>query len=401
MISGFRQKLGFWTKEVITTWKSKSNWIWFHAVSVGELIAVLPLVKEVSDKKTVYPIMISCTTNAGYNLAKEKTKNKNILVFYFPFDLPITINSLLNYAKVKLLIIAETEIWPITLSICKRKNIPVILVNARLSDRSFKNYFLLKFYFKNIVNLFTKVLAQSKTDTSKFIKLGIDNNKIETIGNMKFACFSNNGNMALNKEWHIDIDNEKISTEKLIFASTHPGEDEIAINTFKDLRKDFPTLRLIIAPRHIDRVDSIATLIKKNGFNPIFRSKTQKINSANDIFLLDTIGELASFYSICKMTILCGSFVKIGGHNILEPIKANSYTIIGPYDFKISDLSNLFKEKEAIIQVNNVLDLKTKIIEGLKNTELIGITIKRGQNIIKENGNILPQITKHIFEYLP
>lgn len=397
MISGFWQKLGFWSKDIVDTWKNKSNWIWFHAVSVGEFNALFPLIEEVTSKKSNYPIMISCTTNAGYNLAQEKIKNKNILLFYFPFDLPQVINSLLNYADVKLLVIAETEIWPITLATCKRKNIPVILVNARLSDKSFKNYYLLKFYFKNIVNLFTAVLTQSEKDTERFIKLGLDKEKIKTLGNIKFYS-SQEENYSNGK--NLIIENGDLSNTKIIFASTHQGEEELAINTFKDLLEEFSNLRLIIAPRHVNRTKDILNLVKNNGFNPILRSKGEKINSLNDIYILDTIGELIYLYKHCKITVLGGTFTKIGGHNILEPIKAGSYTIIGPYDFKINGVSDLFKRKNAIVQVNNSKDLKSKIKEALTNEKLIEKIIQNGKEIINENKNVFKHTAQQVLTYI-
>ena len=392
MISGFWQKLGFWPSDLIKAWRSKTEWIWFHAVSVGELNAVYPLILEINKEKSLYPIMISCTTKAGYNLAKELTKNKNFIVFYFPFDLPWVINSLLNYASVKLFIIAETEIWPNTIFACQKRKIPTILVNARLSDKSFKNYLLFKFYFENVVNQFTEVLAQSENDANKFKRLGINNTKVKALGNIKF---SNRSKI---------IENERQTTGNnvvnIIFASTHKGEEEIAINVFKNLLNEFSNIRLIIAPRHIDRVQEIVNLIQKNNFIAILKTTNLKIKSSKEILLLNTIGELQVFYKESQITILGGTFVKVGGHNILEPIRANSYTIIGPYDFKITELTKVFKERSAIVQVNSTEELTSKIKDALLNKTLREITINNGLQIIKENAKVLEQTCEQILVYL-
>ena len=398
MISGFWEKLGFWSSDLINLWKSKKDWVWFHAVSVGELNAVWPLILDINNHKSMYPIMISCTTKAGHELAKNLCKEKDFLIFYFPFDFPNIINSLLTYAKVKLLIIVETEIWPNILTECKRRDIPVVLVNARLSDKSFRNYHILKFYFKNIVNLFSEVLTQSKTDTQKFNKLGVEDKKIKTLGNIKFTTLATSSNGR-----NIEIeDNNSGEKFNLIFASTHPGEEEIAINTYKELLKNLPNLniRLIIAPRHINRRNNIADIIKNYGFHPVLRSQNQKIKTSNDIFILDTIGELIYFYKISEITVLGGTFTKIGGHNILEAIRANSYTIIGPHDFKILELSNLFKKNGALVQVKNTSELILKIKEALLNKDLRESTIKKGKLIIEENANVLEQTTKRLLTYL-
>ncbi|MBI2996810.1 MAG: hypothetical protein HYY52_08930 [Candidatus Melainabacteria bacterium] len=392
MITGFWQKLGFWPTSLINTWKSKENWLWFHAVSVGELNAVWPLILKVKEKSTTYPIMISCTTKAGYNLARELTKEKDILIFYFPFDIPKIISSLLNHAKVKILIIAETEIWPFTLLECYRRNIPIILVNARLSNKSFKNYKLFKFFFKKIINLFTKVITQSNTDSTRFKDLGLDSKKIISLCNLKFATlastdFSSNNNL-------------KTNITNIIFASTHNSEEELAIEIFSKLLLDFPDIRLIIAPRHIDRINRIINIIKQNNFIPILKTDNLELKSPKEILILNTIGELQEFYKKSHITILGGTFARIGGHNIIEPIRAKSYTIIGPNDFKISELTKQFKDKNAIVQVKNKDELIQAIKEALSNKHLREKVIENGLNIIKENAKVLDKTSETIFSYL-
>ena len=145
MITGFWEKIGFCSNKLIKSWQEKKDWIWFHAVSVGEINAVWPLILKLKEKKKLYPYMLSTTTAAGYKHLRQLTKDKDFITFYFPFDLPWVIKSLFKYAKIKILVIAETEIWPNLLLECNRKKIPAILVNARLSDKSFKNYKILKF----------------------------------------------------------------------------------------------------------------------------------------------------------------------------------------------------------------------------------------------------------------
>ncbi|MBI3589921.1 MAG: hypothetical protein HY094_00910 [Candidatus Melainabacteria bacterium] len=399
MISGFWQKVGAWPKDLIKSWQNKSDWIWFHAVSVGEFNAILPLIEKINISKNQYPIMVSCTTKAAYNLANKITKNKDILVFYFPFDFPVIINKLLNFAKIKLLIITETEIWPNILSICNKRNIPTILVNARLSDKSFRNYFLFKFYFKKIINLFSIVLAQSDNDANKFEKLGLAKNKVKVLGNLKFVSDSNGNNKSANNDFFNPYENkEKVIT--LIFASTHKGEEKIAIETLKRLSTDFSNIRLIIAPRHTNRINEVINVIKNSNLIPVLKSEKQLIKSSSEIFVLNTIGELQSYYKISDISVIGGTFAKIGGHNILEPIRANSYTIIGPYDFKILELSRPFKTTNAIAQVNNKDELISKIKEVILNKkERINHT-ENGINIINQNAEVLKNTTNQILAYL-
>ncbi len=396
MISGFWQKFGFWSKKTIKSWKEKKDWIWFHAVSVGEINAVWTLVLKLQKEKSSYPYMISTTTAAGYKHLKNLTKDKDFLIFYFPFDFPWVIKSLFNYAKVKILIIAETEIWPNLLTECKKRNIPIILVNARLSDKSFNNYKLFKFYFKNIVNNFTEVLSQSDPDTYKFKELGLAKSKLKTLGNIKFSYNSiieDNGNNA-------EIISEKSNEIKIIFASTHKGEEDIAVNLYKKLLGDFKNIRLIIAPRHIDRVNQISKLIYKNGFIPVLKTENNEIKSGKEILVLNTIGELVKYYKTSPITVLCGTFVKVGGHNIIEPIRAGSYTIIGPYNFKIRELTTLFKNEDAIVQVNSTFELECKLKEAISNKEIREIKVRNGKRVIKRNQNVLQETAERIISYL-
>lgn len=391
MIVGLKEKLGFWPPDLIKTWQSKNDWVWFHAVSVGEINAVIPLILKIKEEKN-YPIMLSTTTKAGYELAQRISKEKGFLAFFFPFDFPNIVKRLLDHAKIKLFIIVETEIWPNLLSECKKRKIPTLLVNGRLSDKSFRNYHFLRFYFNGVVNLFTEVLSQSETDTNKFKAIGLDSKKIKTLGNLKFVTLNNEKNTAPNKA----IKNEL----KIIFASTHRGEDEIAIETYKALKSEFKNMKLVIAPRHVDRTDEIKELIKKEGLTPVLRTENKNWEDTNEVLILNTIGELQDFYRDCQITVLCGTFAKIGGHNILEPIRANSYTIIGPNDYKIKALSAPFKERDAIVQVKDKEDLLEKLKEAITNKDLREKKIQNGIRLIQENQNVLNDTKDRLLSYL-
>ena len=388
MIAGLKEKLGIWPNELIQTWQSKQNWVWFHAVSVGEINAVIPLILKIKEEKN-HPIMLSTTTKAGYELANKISKEKGFLAFFFPFDFPSIIKKLLSYAKVKILVIVETEIWPNLLKECKRKQIPAILVNARLSDKSFRNYNFLKSYFNSVFNLFTEVLSQSESDTKKFEAVGLKKEKIKTLGNLKFVSLS-------------DISQEKSptsNTTKIVFASTHRGEDKIAIQTYKRLKAEIKDIKVVIAPRHIDRTSEIQDLVKSEGLIPILKTDSNDCGE-NEILILNTIGELQNFYENCQITVLCGTFAKVGGHNILEPIRARSYTIIGPNDFKIKALSTPFKEKDAIVQVKNEEELVEEIKKAITNEDLRKKKIENGIRLIKENQNVLNETKDRLLSYL-
>jgi 3-deoxy-D-manno-octulosonic-acid transferase len=388
MIVGLKQKLGFWPQSLIKIWQSKSDWIWFHAVSVGEINAALPLLLKIKEEKPNNPIMLSTTTKAGYELAEKIGKEKGVTVLFFPFDFPNVVNNLLNTVKVKLLVITETEIWPNLLKECKKREIPTVLINARLSDKSFKNYFALRIFFNQVINLFTEVISQSESDTYKFRLLGLEEKKIKTFGNLKFVVSDEINQPST-------INHQPLT---IIFASTHRGEDEIAINTYKELRNRFKDIKIVIAPRHIDRTEEIKQLIEKNGFKAVLKTENKDIK--DEVLILNTIGDLQDFYTSCEITVLCGTFAEIGGHNILEPIRAGSYTIIGPNDFKIKALTKPFIERDALVQVKTTGELVEKISEAITNPDLRKKKIENGIKLIKENQNVLNDTKDRLLSYL-
>jgi len=390
MIVGLKQKLGFWPQSLIKTWQSKSDWIWFHAVSVGEINAALPLLLKIKEEKPNNPIMLSTTTKAGYELAEKIGKEKRITVFFFPFDFPNIVNSLLNIVKIKLLVITETEIWPNLLKECKKREIPTVLINARLSDKSFKNYFALRIFFNQVINLFTEVISQSESDTYKFRLLGLEEKKIKTLGNLKFVI--------LDSSSQLSALSSQLGFINIIFASTHRGEDEIAINAYKELKNKFKDIKIVIAPRHIDRTEEIKELIEKSGFKAVLKTENKDIK--DEVLILNTIGDLQDFYTSCEITVLCGTFAEIGGHNILEPIRAGSYTIIGPNDFKIKALTTPFIERDALVQVKTTDELIEAISEAITNPDLRKKKVENGIRLIKENQNVLNDTKDRLLSYL-
>lgn len=392
MIAGFWEKLGFWKEDILIAWRQKSNWIWFHAVSVGEINAIHPLILTISERYSSNPILLSTTTSAGYNHAKKIFRTQSITLFYFPFDFPNIIKAFLDLASIKLCIIAETEIWPNLLNELQKRNIPVILVNARLSEKSYKNYRFFRFYFKQVINNFSKVLSQSDKDTNRFLELGLNEDKIKTFGNLKFSSVKCEARLTEN------IQSPLITS--IIFASTHNGEEKIALETFKEIYKDFNQIRLIIAPRHIERTSKISNLIMRSGFQPILYSENKISSSGNEVLILNTIGDLKNYFNESAITIMGGTFVKIGGHNIIEPISRGSYTIVGPHDFKIKELTSIFRDNNTISQVNSQDELKLKLREILSGKLDTGEKIKNGINLILRNQNVIKEITNEIALYL-
>lgn len=376
--SGLWQRLGVLPKGL-----NLGRPIWIHAVSVGEAMAVRGLVdglrKTYPDKKFV----ISTVTPTGNKIAQAIARQGD-LVCYLPLDISFIVKKVLTRVNPSLFIIAETEIWPNLITCLWKKKIPVAVVNARISDGSFRGYFMLKVFLKPLLNKICLFCAQTQTDADRLAAIGAKVDKIKVTGNMKFdlnGCEFSEKNYKNYKEKLAITAKEKL----LVAGSTHPGEEKIILEAYKSLLTNFPDLKLLIAPRHPERAEEISVLIRGFGFEPVRISVLNPANPTNPIFILDTIGELLNYYAIADIVFVGGSLIKKGGHNILEPASLAKPVIFGQFMFNFRDTASLFLKNSAAMQVNNTKELRDKI-SVLLSDENLGISMgKNAQKVIKEN----------------
>lgn len=377
--------------------------IWIHAVSVGEVMAVKNLVRELRIAWPDKRFFISTVTPTGNKIAKGIAK-ENDFVSYFPLDLSFIVRSVVDKVKPSLFIIMETEIWPNLISYLYRKNIPIVLVNGRLSDRSFKGYRCIKFLLKPLLNKINLFCVQTKMDAERLLHLGVLENRIKITGNMKFdnADYSDK-KIASYADKYKTLLELKPEDQLWVAGSTHPQEEEIILDVYKKLLSEFPQLKLLIAPRHPERAKEIEKIALKSGFSSIFISTLDlKPNTYNlkPIFILDTIGELVSFYAIADIIFVGGSLIKKGGHNILEPASLGRPVIFGPYMFNFRDIAGLFLENKACILAHNreelFLNIKDLLINPAKSTELS----QRAKTIILQNQGATARNLECISNYI-
>lgn len=341
--------------------------IWIHAVSVGEAMAVKALAAEL---RAVYPdkrFVISTVTPTGNKIARGLAKDGDF-VTYLPFDFSFIVKSVIDKINPSFFIIAETEIWPNLISYLHKKNIPISVVNGRISDSSYRGYHMVRFLLKPILDKISLFCVQTNSDAERFKGLGVPEEKIKITGNMKFdiedCADSKKGYTDYRKRLDLEF------SEKLLVAgSTHPGEEEIILNVYKDSLSEFPYLKLLIAPRHPERAQEIASLIRKFGFETrmisLSNSQTVRQSNSQTVFILDTMGQLINYYAIADIVFVGGSLIKKGGHNILEPASFAKPILFGPYMFNFRDIAELFLINQAAILVNNQEELKVKIKEFL------------------------------------
>jgi 3-deoxy-D-manno-octulosonic-acid transferase len=356
--------------------------IWIHAVSVGEAIAMRGLIEEL---RVLYPFknfVISTVTPTGNKIARSIARGSDF-VTYLPMDLSFITQKVIKKIKPCAFIIAETEIWPNLISTLYRFQIPIAILNARISDTSFKGYSAIKYLVRPILNKVAIFCAQSAGDSIKLSALGVMPGKIEATGNMKF-------DQAPEPKGGSKLYRDKLALKEgetlLVAGSTHPQEEEILLNAYLKLLNLFPTLRLLLAPRHPERSDEVNNLIKYSGFNP---QKVSLLNSRKPdkgtVFILDTVGDLAKFYAAADIVFVGGSLTKNGGHNILEPAFLGKPVIFGPYMFNFRDIAQELLIHRAALQVFNQEDLILRIKELLDNNLRAKELVENAKKVILNN----------------
>lgn len=333
--------------------------VWIHAVSVGEAIAIRGLLEEL---RKIFPnkkFVISTVTPTGNKIAQGLAKEGD-LVTYLPADFSFIVRSVIRRIRPAFFIIAETEIWPNLITFLFKQNIPVAVVNGRISDSSYKGYSLIKFLIKPILNKINLFCVQTPRDAERLFSLGVAREKVKVTGNLKFDALRIISHPVEKKKELGLADQEKL----MVCGSTHPGEEEILLAAYRELLTEFPHLRLLIAPRHPERATDLEKLILKFNFQPLRISRLglePKAGEPKPVFILDTLGQLLDYYRLADIVFVGGSLFKKGGHNILEPASLSKPVIFGPYMFNFRDIAVLFLENNAAIQVRNRPELQEKV----------------------------------------
>lgn len=350
-IAGFRERLG--TLAPLTS----QPLFWIHCVSVGETQAARPLVLELKKQFPSHRLAISTTTLTGQNLAREIFKNDAEKIFYFPFDWRRTVRRTLKALHPQAVLIMETELWPAFLRECERQEIPVVVLNGRLSERSFRRYRLFRNFMSRVLRGVSLAIMQTEADAARLRLLGIAADKVQVSGSLKFDAGTLPLNDALTAELRERF-NFTGDPPLILAASTHAPEERIIIEAFKRvIVRAVPTARLMIAPRHPERFSEVASLLEASGIPWSRRSAPAKTSdSAARVVLLDTIGELQSVYSLATVVFVGGSIAKTGGHNILEPAAVGACVLTGAHTYNFREIVEAFVRAEAIVQLPAIPD---------------------------------------------
>ena len=345
----FKEKFCFFSKK-----RGNGKLVWFHGSSVGEIVSIIPLIEKLEKKKSISKILVTSSTLSSSKVL-SKFKLKKTIHQFFPVDSNVLTKKFLNYWKPSMAMFIESEIWPNMIFNIKENNIPLLLLNARITKKSFNRWKNIPDTSKNLFSQFDVCLSQSK-ETHKYLKhLGAK--KIKLFGNLKFSESDNEKNNITNNKL------KKIFKFRKIWcaASTHDTEEKLSALAHKKLKKKYKDLLTIVIPRHVQRANDIINETKDLDLNVQTRSSSNKINNNTDIYLVDTYGESKSFYKICKTVFLGGSLVNHGGQNPIEAARFGCKIIHGPYVQNFTEVYKLLKKNNISFKIKNIEQLVHRI----------------------------------------
>ena len=380
-IAGLRQRLG-----AVPQLDGKPI-IWLHCVSVGETQAARPLAQRLKQAFPHHALVISTTTLTGQTLARDVFRDQAESVFYFPFDWRWSVRRALKAINPAAVLIMETELWPNFLRECKARHIPVALVNGRISRQSYQRYTLIKFFLRRVLSCLSIAVMQSEKDAERLQSLGMPREKLFTAGNLKFDAEVAGELTGRTEELRKRFD-LRSGTALILAASTHSPEEEMMLESIKQLRTKQP-VRLMIAPRRPERFNEVAALIQKSGLRWARKTNPPQPEDADAaVILLDTIGELPATYSLADVVFVGGSLVDKGGHNVLEPAAAGAAVVTGAHTHNFHAVVDLMVEAGAIVQLppvvatEEITNVFSKLLASLDERDALG---RRAKQLVTDN----------------
>lgn len=373
----------------------KEGNIWIHALSVGEVVSAVPLIERLSAKYPEKGVVLSVTTVKGMDIARKILEGSVNALFTMPVDSLWCVRRVVNYTRPAIFVLVETDIWPALPGYLKRRGIRSILVNGRVSPRTFRAYNRAPFFVRKMFDPLELCLMQSDLDRERLLSVGLNDEKVVTVGNIKF-----------DRDWILMSEEELkgwfdlfgLGSESVLWVagSTHQGEEEIILEVFKRLRPSFPHLRLIIAPRDIERSDEILRIIRGIGLKAVLRTGVSRDTAVYDVLVLNTIGELGRIYGLGIVSFVGGSLVPIGGHNLLEPASFGSPVLFGPHTHNFVSMSESLLEAGGGWRVQDINGLHDAVKMLMEDTRLRARMGALAKEFVQESRGALGRVVAHI-----
>lgn len=394
--AGFMERFGSMPDDLKARIQGKEIF-WVHAVSVGEVMIAQQFIKKLRSRIPGVVILLTTTTASGREVAKRSLAKEDELL-YFPLDFRFSVRRFLDAINPKAAVFMETELWPNMIGELNKRGIPIFIANARISDKAIHQYRMVSSFLKHTLSGITMCFAQSDSNRDRFIEIGINAESVETMGNMKFDLEPKPG---LETEAIRRIfDSLRLSegSKVLLAASTHAKEEEIILDAVINVKIKIPQLKLVLAPRHIERAGSIERMIKQRGMSSDRLSGLIERQSAGfgEIVIVDKWGVLTDLYDVADMIFVGGSLVKHGGHNIAEAAFSNRPIIHGPHMHNFAEMTDEFRSKRAAIEVNNQRELEDSVLRLFVNGKAREDMAFRAREVLAKNQGVIQNTIEKI-----
>ena len=362
--------------------------IWLHAVSVGEVQAAVPLIRALAERFPERTLLITTVTPTGAARVRA-VFGDTVAHAYIPFEFPHAVNNFFSRVVPDAALIMETEIWPNLYRGCGVRDVPLILVSARISPKSVPGYRKMLSLIRETLSHGIIIAAQSEQDAERFLSLGASAERTCVMGNIKFDVVQDPGLAERGR----DVRRELFGPRPVwIAASTHEGEEALLLTVHAKLRERYPELLLVLVPRHPERFAGVRELVEKGGFEVVSRSEGRAADADTTVFLCDTMGEVPLFYAASDVAFVAGSLVPIGGHNLLEPAAVGVPIITGPHNFNAQDIADLFIDLGACVKVDTPDELVEAISRLLDNPDEAARLGAAGRDVLEKNRGALERL---------
>jgi 3-deoxy-D-manno-octulosonic-acid transferase len=371
--------------------------IWIHAVSVGEVQAAEPLVRALLENYPAYSLLVTTVTPTG-SARVTALFGDEVAHVYAPYDLPGAVKRFFLRVRPQLAIVMETELWPNLFHTCRDRQVPLLLVNARLSEKSMTGYLRVKRLVARTLGNITDIAAQGEADAQRFERLGAQQDRIAVSGNLKFEQ-----RIPPNLLERAEVLRRDWGTGRPVWvaASTHEGEDELLLDVFSELRERFADCLLVLVPRHPERFESVAELCRQRGLNIVLRSEMRPCDADTRVFVGDSMGELPLFLAAADVAFVGGSLVPHGGHNLLEPAGLGIPVVTGPHVFNFTEICELLLQAGACEKVGNTEELAVTLGRWLGDANERHRVGEQGRAVVEKNRGALQTVLAMVDRHLP
>ena len=369
--------------------------VWIHAVSVGEVQAIEPLVKHLQQHWPALSLTITTSTPTG----SERVRllfGQDVFHVYYPYDLPAAVRCFLDRIQPRLLVMVETEIWPNMLRLCRERQVPTLLANGRLSARSARRYGYLRKFSQRVFGMIDAVAAQSEADARRFIDLGVPQDRVRVTGSIKFdmriPASVQEQTQVVRRVWG--------DRPVWVAASTHEGEEELVLAAHREILARIPSALLVLVPRHPERFERVAMLVQRLGFSLLRRSSERACDQQTQVFLGDSMGELPVFLGVADVAFIGGSLVKVGGHNMLEAAAQGVPVLFGPHVFNFSAIARLLRDQGAGVMVQDIEELSGQVAAWLQDASERSRVGEHGRQAVEQNRGALQHLVNMVDGFL-